>query len=263
MYSRNEFLKKATNADEKLIISKVIDRINLCIKRHEMTFTDFLNPTETAFVYDLIKGITDVNFMIFGGSDECERNMIGFSPEYMEISESDFPIMAIKVKRNIKFSSELSHRDYLGSMLGMGIERDKTGDIFIFDEYTILFVSESISDYIGTNLTKVGRTSVKTEVLPISNVDMPKKNIVEKRSTVSSMRLDAIIGSALNMSRGKAQDYIKAMKVNVNWSLVSSTSHIVKEGDMISVRGKGRFKIGEEGRMTKKDRMGVTFLMYV
>ena len=264
MYNRNEFLKKASNSQEKLIISKVLDKVDMCVKKHTMTFTDFLNPAETAFVYNnILKSIRDVNFLIFGGIDECERNIIGFSPEYIDICKYDFPIKALKIKRNIKFSTDLSHRDYLGSIIGVGIDREKTGDIIIFDDYAICFVLESIADYLGTNLVKIGRNTVKTDVFDISDLDIPNINIVEKRATVSSMRIDAIIGAAFNISRGKSQDFIRSEKVNVNWTPINNVSLIVKENDMISVRGKGRFRIGYETGKTKKDRTGVIFLMYV
>lgn len=264
MYSRNELLKKASNSQEKLIISRVLDKVDICLKKHNMTFTDFLNPTETAFIYNnILKNIRDVNFLIFGGTDECERNIIGFSPEYMDICKNDFPIKAINIKRNIKFSSDLSHRDYLGSILGIGIDREKTGDIIIFDDCAMCFVLENVADYIAANLVKIGRTSVKTEVLNITEIDIPKANIIEKRATVSSMRLDSVIGAAFNISRGKSQDFIHSEKVNVNWIPINNVSHILKENDMISVRGKGRFRIGNEIGKTKKDRLGVIFLMYV
>ncbi len=264
MYSRNELLKNASNSQEKLIISRVLDKVDICLKKHYMTFTDFLNPTETAFLCNnILKSIGDINFLVFGGADECERNIIGFSPEYMDICKDDFPIKAVKIKRNIKFSSDLSHRDYLGSILGLGIDRETTGDIIIFDDYAICFVLENVADYIGLNLTKIGRTSVKTDIFNITEIDMPNINITEKRATVSSMRLDSVIGAAFNISRGKSQDFIRSEKVNVNWIPISNVSHIVKENDMISVRGKGRFRIGYETGKTKKDRTGVIFLMYI
>lgn len=264
MYNRNEFFKKASNSQEKLIISKVLDKVDMCIKKHTMTFTDFLNPTETAFVYNnVLKSIRDVNFLVFGGTEYCERNIIGFSPEYIDICKYDFPIKALKIKRNVKFSSDLSHRDYLGSILGIGIDREKTGDIIIFDDYAICFVLEGIADYLGVNLVKIGRTAVKTDIVDINGLEMPDINIVEKRATVSSMRIDAIVGAAFNISRGKSQAFIRSEKVNVNWIPVNSVSYTVKENDMISVRGKGRFRIGYETGKTKRDRIGVIFLMYV
>lgn len=261
--NRNDFLKRASNSEERLLISKIIDKAELAIKKHEIAFTDFINPAEMAVVYDIVKNIRDVNFRIFGGGEDCERNIIGFSPEYIELSDSDFPIKAIKITRNLKFSGELSHRDYLGSILGLGIDRDKTGDIFVFDEYTLCFVINTVADYIGTNLIKVGKTAVKTDIIDIESVSVPAKNTVLKRGTVSSIRIDAVIGSAFNISRGRAQDFIKSERVNVNWSTVTSVSFLLKEGDMVSVRGLGRFRISEIGGKTKKDRTGVIFSMYV
>lgn len=263
MIDKQALLKVFNQPDEKLLLAKVLDRADLSLRHHQKTFTDFIDPKKTVKIIEAINNIRDLNYSAFGGNDECERRIIAFSPDYIEIGNMEFPIKAIKFESNIKFTEELSHRDYLGSILGLGIDRGKIGDIILFEEYTICFVNEEIADYISINLNKVGRTKVSTEVLDIDEFIMPEKNTVEKATTVASLRFDAVLSSAFNMSRGKVQTLIEGEKASLNWGVVTNTSAMVKEGDMISLRGHGRIKIKEVKGKTRKDRLGIVFCIYI
>lgn len=263
MLNKQELLKIANQPEERLLLAKVLDQAIFSLKKHENTFTDFCDPKNIEMIIKTVQGIAELNFFVFGGSEGCERRMIGFCPDYRNIDEIDFPIKAVKIISNTKFSKELSHRDFLGSVLGLGIDRSKVGDIFIFEDFTIVFVNEEIAAYISSNLERVGKAPVTTEVFDSRSIELPQGKTEEKTATVSSLRADALVGAAFNISRGKAQTLIDGEKVFVNWSSLLNGSKQLKEGDMISVRGLGRAKVSSIGGRTKKDRIVVTFLKYV
>lgn len=263
MFEKQALLKMTNQPEEKLLLAKVLDQADLSLQRHEKCFTDFIDPKKSELVFAMVQKIKDLNVSAFGGDELCERQMLGFSPDYVELTESEFPISAVKINFNKKFSSALGHRDYLGSILGLGITRDKLGDIRIYDDFTICYVHSEIADYISNNLDKVGRTKVSAEVLKVVSLELPKENIEQKHLTVSALRLDCILASAFHLSRGKAQDLIEGEKAFVNWTVQKNASHLLKEGDMLSLRGFGRAKMGEIKGKTKKDRIGIVIFKYL
>ncbi|MGL4789900.1 MAG: RNA-binding protein [Anaerotignaceae bacterium] len=263
MLNRQALLQSINQPEERLLLAKVLDQADFSLKKHENNFSDFCNPASMEKINQIATGITGLNYMVFGGSEMCERRRVGFCPDYRELSQEDFPIDVVKVSYNAKFSKELTHRDFLGSVLGLGIDRGKVGDIFIYETHTLIFAAREISSYIGSNLTNVGRTSVTAQVQTIEEADMPKNTGVEKFVTVSSLRVDAVIGACFNLSRGKAQALIEGEKVLVNWVTAKNGGKTLKEGDMISARGFGRGKLIEVKGETKKGRIAITLLKYV
>lgn len=260
---RQSLLKAVTQPDERLLFAKVLDQAAFSLKRHQPAFTDFLDMAKSGKFLEMLSYERDLQVMAFGGTEDTERRMLGFAPDYMELKKEDFPICALRIRKNKKFGqTDLSHRDYLGSILGLGIDRGKIGDIFVGEEETICFVEEEIASYISANLQKVSRTPVEVTETQIESVSVEKEMEV-RRISVASLRLDAVAGAALHLARGKVQDYISAEKANVNWSVTTNTSYLLKEGDMVSVRGFGRFRVlSIEGR-TKKDRIVVEVGIYI
>ena len=263
MTDRKEILKKVNQPEERLFLAKVLDQAAFCCRRFEKTFTDFCDPAKLGMALSAMGLSAEYNIMVFGGSMSCERNMIGFCPPYDTLEEKDFPIKAVEIKANAKFASQMSHRDFLGSVLGLGIERDKVGDIFVFESRAIVFASSDIADYIAANLERVGRNAVKCRVLLAEDAQIPQSDGAEKYITVPSMRIDCIIGEVFNLSRSKASDIVAAEKVFINWNTVKNGAKTAKEGDIISVRGFGRVKIHEIKGKTKRDKIGLTVLKFM
>jgi RNA-binding protein YlmH len=190
--------------------------------------------------------------------------MIGFSLAEEELTEEEIPIKIIKIRRKSKKfgQTDLSHRDYLGSILGLGIDRSKVGDILVTEDAAVCFVAEEIAPYITAVLEQVSKTAVIAEETEGADA-VPVRQTETKRLTVASLRLDAVAGEAFNLARGKVQMLIGAEKAQVNWNIVTNTSHQLKEGDLISVRGFGRFRLLEIGGKTKKDRTTLVIEKYV
>jgi RNA-binding protein YlmH len=182
--------------------------------------------------------------------------MIGFFPEYDEPCADAFPISCVRIDYNTKFSRELTHRDYLGSVLGLGINREKTGDILIDEKGAYMLMDSDVATFVVASLERVGHTAVKTSI--VRDFHAPDKDGVEKRLTVASLRLDAVLCGALNISRGKAAELIKGEKAFVNWLPAKSGSMTVAEGDVLTLRGTGRVILKEISGITKKDRVSVT-----
>ena len=264
MSDREAFLKRFVQPEDKLLLAKVLDQADLSLKRREERFTFFLSPGHIfkfSKVLEHLKG--DLNVMVYGGFEDAERKMIGFCPDFFDISEEDFPIKVVEIEADKRFSSKLSHRDYLGSVLGLGIDRDRTGDIMINDNKAIIIAMEDIAQYICANLFKVGRTPVKCTIKDVTGIDIAKKEVKEIFSTVPSLRLDCIVSSAFGLSRGNAKTLIESEKVQLNWETVTNASAMVDEGDMLSARGFGRAQINEIKGKTKKDRLGIVIGRYI
>lgn len=257
-------LKGIQDGEERLLFAKVLDQVTFALKRYEPQFSEFMDVARCGRFMERLKNVANLDMLAFGGVEDAERMMIGFVPGETSICQEHFPISALQIApKNKKFGqTDLSHRDYLGSILGLGIERGKIGDILVSEDGAVCFVHEEMADYIQFNLDKVSRTVVSVKAVEKTQVFAPKRTEI-RRVTVPSMRLDAILGEALHLSRGKAQTLISSEKVNVNWSVITSASYILKTGDMVSARGFGRFRVGEVSGRTKKDRIGLELEVYI
>ena len=219
--------------------AKILD----CAKRYK--FTDFFDPMRVAKYKKSLENMGIFSYDV-GGYDMAERRILGF-----DINKTP-PITSIHCTYNAKFNTNPGHRDYLGSISGLGIDRGKIGDICIVPDGAVVFVHKDMADYICMNLKKAGHTPIK---ICINEKDISLDKVLESRHiNIQSMRLDAIIGAAFKLSRSTAQDLIDAEKVFVNWQ-IGKKAQILKEGDNITLRGKGRIKIGEILGQTKKDRI--------
>ena len=156
-------------------------------------------------------------------------------------------------------SKPLSHGDFLGSLLGLGIKREMTGDIIVRDNGADIIVMDEIAEFISDNYIKVGRVDISTEVLSLDELLIPEKETTLFYGTVASLRLDNTVSSGFKISRSKAAQAIRSGSVCVNHMEVCQPDFRVEEGDLISVRKKGRIRLNEVGGRTGKDRIGVTF----
>ena len=240
-----------------MAFSRALDCARRTARYFEASFTDYLDMEKITEFTERLAYIDGVENKAFGGMPERERRIIGFFPDFADIKEEDFPITPVIIKHEGKFSRSLSHRDYLGSLTGLGIDRRKMGDIVVFDDFAIAFVHRDIADYITVNLEFVGRTKVFCDVYKGDMSIVAPKDGVTRFITAASLRLDAVISASFNVSRGKAAELIKAEIVRVNWKTISNVSYNLNEGDMISAKGFGRVKISEIKGTTKKNRISI------
>ena len=147
---------------------KLIDKANTCLKNYEAKSTEFMNPFEIKNAMDIINSESDLKYHSDGGYEGAERSVLSIYPFYMEYEDIEQPIKFIQIDGNFKFRS-VSHKDYLGSLLGLGIKREKIGDILIHEEFCQVIVSSDICDYIVMNLTKVATNTVKVKEIKEKN----------------------------------------------------------------------------------------------
>lgn len=241
-------------ADELNILKNRFRELsNRAQNRGAYFYSEFLNLYEQTVLSDEIK----YGYTLFGGYDDSERKIACFGTENDFGYPAQPPVAIIKIAPlSDKFSDNLSHRDFLGSLIGLGIKRETLGDIIIKENKGYLFCLESISQYIIDNLIKVKRTSVSCslcESIPEDALPDPK----EKMVIVSSLRLDVLISGVYDISRSKSSSLIDGEKVFINGKLAKSNSVNIENGSMISVRGYGRFKYTEILGNTRKDRIRI------
>lgn len=242
------------SVEEKMLIARAEDAVGLCEKQNCIKFIGFLTPVEVELVRRNLLRST-VRTVFFGGYPEAERKLLVALPDYLEEDAAEELISVIEITgREI---AELKHPDFLGSILGLGIKREKIGDIVISDDKCLVFVVENIAEYIVENLDKVGRKGVTLAKVALGEVEVPQKKVEVINATVAGLRLDSIIAAALRTSRSVALSVISEGRVFLNWTQQDSPSSKVKPGDVFSVRGKGRFRLSENINETKKGRLSV------
>lgn len=216
------------------------------------TFTPFLGLSEQQVFYEVERDVAYAGYAMEGGSPLCERRIIRFgTPEHFGYEEA-YPIQCIRVEPlTPKFAEHLTHRDFLGAIMNLGIERSTVGDIFVQDREAIVFCQESISVYLIENLSQVKHTHVKCTVTDAA--EYLQAPVTEKLSlTVSSARIDTVISGVYNMARSRSLELFRAGRIFVNGRLTENNSYTLKNGDGVTARGFGRFTyIGEQGETRK------------
>ena len=245
-----------------MLQKRLIELSKIAYQRDIVTYSDFLNLNELNILHTTPKQEWFSSYETYGGYEFSERQMVAFLPDALYY-DYEYPMQIIEIKPlNAKFSEELSHRDYLGSLMNLGIERNKMGDILLMEDRAILFIREEICSYIAENLTKIKHTIVQTNIMNITDISYePKFELI--KGNVASVRLDTVLTTAYPMSRSKMTAYIEAGKVFVNGKLVTSNGYHLKEHDIISVRGLGRIQYEEILGSTKKGRYMVSVKKFI
>lgn len=225
-------------------------------QRYYTAFSDFLTMEEQS---ELLSLRLESPFKLFGGYEGAERCVAAFGED---CENAVFPISYIKIEPVAKkFADKLTHRDFLGSLMNLGIKRETLGDILIKDNTGYLMCLDTVADFIANDLTRVKHTSVKcnaVSALPEGMQSEPQ----EQEEIVASLRIDVLTAAVYNLSRNAVKELFNQRKILVNSALCENFSFIPKEGDVISVRGKGRFKYGETLGKTKKGRLIVQLFVY-
>ena len=242
--------------DLKNKMFKIIDKANGCLKNYDVRYSDFLNPFEVENAKAILNSDTNLKYSVDGGYDESERKIVFIYPFYMEYEDINDTLRFIQIEGNFKFKS-ISHKDYLGSLLSLGIKREKIGNIIIHENFCQVIVSHDICDFILMNLEKVARNNVKLKEISREDIIYNPPTVKDISFTVSSIRIDCIISGLYNISRQESAKLINNEKVQINYEKITSCSKEIKSGCLISVRGKGRSQITNIGDLTKKGKIKV------
>lgn len=238
------------------------------------TYTDFLSLNEISIFHSVRKELSPVPYSMYGGLSGAERVRICFHGDREEGSKelpaedfrAEYPISCVKIKpSNAKFAERLSHRDYLGAILNLGIDRKTTGDILMKEDTAYLYCDILIAPFLCENLTKIRHTTVLATLLEDFHTEeeCQEHDFETIQISVASLRLDNLVSAAFHASRSSLSGLIPAGKVFVNGREVLQNSYVVKPDDVISVRGYGKFVFRGQGSLTKKGRINVTLEKYV
>lgn len=257
--------------EKDILISHALDKKRQCSENSMITYTNFLSLEEISTVK-----ITDKEYNEFtttyyyGGYDDSERQIALFVPEFFQIedlnaflsdNEEDNPLCIIRLKKD-KFTT-LSHRDYLGAIMGLGLKREMIGDIKVCDYGADVFCLKSSAEYICENLKKSGRGSVTGEILSVNSFKNSEDKYETVFATVSSLRLDGIVAAFFNISRSSASEAVNKGLIFVNSSQCLKGDYILKERDKIVFRGKGKTVLSEIKGISKKGKLKIEYKRYI
>lgn len=235
-------------------VSKIRDKVRLYEKTDIISSTNFLTPAEVEQALPALRG---KEFCLSGGFCEAERKII-----IVGTTEDSIKDFCTCIRCTARKEITLSHRDVLGSVLGLGIKREMVGDIIVNKNVCDIIIMREMCEYILNNLNKIGREKVDIENISLNEVMSLETKAKDVIYSVASLRLDSVISGAFGISREKSSNLFKEEKVLLNFLLIKNDSKNVKEGDLISVRGFGRIKVLEVLGETKKGRIRISARIY-
>lgn len=260
-----EFVPGVDKPEDRLAIAKLLDKAKFAAKTHRLTHSDFLDPHLVNLAQKVLYSAHICDYSFFGGYAQAERAVVIFRPEFT--GEEEWKQYQCDILKVINIEplcrNSLSHRDYLGALMSLGIRREVTGDIIVSEERCSIVVMSDIAEYISTNLVKVGNIGIDIKILDIRELSPREPKVTEIKATVAALRLDSFCARSFGISRSKAVEFIKAGKVQLNWEILLNPDKQIHEGDTVSLRGKGKAALEKVGGRTKKDRIAITIRKYI
>ena len=253
---------KTMNSEEQLLKNRIADLAQQAFSRGIYTFSNFLSPMEQE-IYHSVKNSLPVSSHLFGGSGISIRKLIIFGSKEELGYECEPPLTILHVKpKNERFAEECTHRDYLGALMSLGIERHVTGDIIVRGKEAWIFALDTAADFISESLTSVRHNEVVCNDAG-GNVPELSERFETIEANLASERMDLVIGAAAGVKREAAKKLLESERVFVNERLVSSSGHKLKSGDVIVIRGFGKYIYDGQRNTTKKGRINVLIRKYV
>lgn len=260
--SKRELIQRiTTDDDDRIVLARVMDKIAESGKKNALVSTRFLNLHQQALVSTLLVHEGNPRHAFSGGFDTAERRVLLLLPDYMEeIEEEDLPFAAIRARFHP--TVELSHRDFLGSLMGIGIKRETVGDILVGERSCDMLVLKEVLPFLLSGFESVGRTAVTVAPISLTEVTKPEEKTTVLTDTVASLRLDAIAAIGFSLSREKAADAIRAGKMFVNSSASLKPERLMSVGDVVSMRGFGKFQMDVIGGQSRKGRTFISLRVF-
>jgi RNA-binding protein YlmH len=254
---REKILQRFEHELERMVAATILDRAFRVAKTSSKQATDFLDPYQQRTAEQVLRLLEELKFISWGGYAQAERVRLLLFPADRRAATADVPLAFVEVDTG-QDEGELTHRDYLGAVLALGLRREKIGDIILTGEgLAQLVVSPEILSYLLANLTQVGRFPVRLREVGAEDLRPPALRCREIRTTVASLRLDAVASAGFGLSRSKLAPAIRAGQAKLNWQSVKNPGSAVKEGDVISLAGRGRVEIAQVLGESRKGRIQV------
>ncbi|MCD9024415.1 RNA-binding protein [Cohnella silvisoli] len=249
--------------DEKSFVDRASEWVERAADRHETKRTDFLDPRQAHILFTLANRNPDVQVRLDGGSEQAERKKAIVAPDYKTLEDEDMGIVVLDISSDDRRISELDHGDYLGALLGLGIKRDKIGDLHVSEEGCHALIAQEIGDFLIGHMKQAHRIDVIVSIRPLTALREVISKLEEQVISVASMRLDGVASDVFRLSRTKIVAPIKAGRCRVSWKPVEDPSHPLKAGDVVSMKGFGRFKVLDVEGVSKSGRIRVRIGKFV
>ena len=250
---------------DKIVLARLLDRMQMGKQRNIPTSTAFLSDREQVLAQQLLAAAGFQEAIFFGGCAGAERACCCYVPDYWEpedyLPSEDGPICLIRA--SFRADDGLTHRDLLGSLMGAGIKRETVGDLYLSETSCDLLVLREIAPYLMQNLESAGRARLTLTQLPLDQIQRPAIRTELIRDTVPSLRLDTVVASGFRLSRSRAAALIESGKTSLNHLPCVKPDHTVAAGDTVTVLGFGKFDLATVGGETKKGRIWIELRRYL
>ncbi len=256
---RRNIEKIAQAAEDKVLLARLWDKITAGMGKNILSCSGFLSPREQEMAKFLFGNAEGLHF--FGGFPNAQRKCLVYLPDYYADMPDNGPVACLRA--TFYRGDHPSHRDFLGALMGFGIDRSCVGDICIGEGYCDFFVLADIAPHLLRDFESAGRTKVSLAILPLADFSPPEEKTESFYDTLPSLRLDAFIAAGFRISRSRAGEYIAAGKASIDGLPCEKPDKTVEEGAFVSVRGLGKIKLAAIRGKTKKDRIGAEILRYV
>ena len=258
---RDKIIRYYQGTEGGEVAEHLVDLAEQAQKTQKFRLSDFLDPFGQEIAETVAANYPGLRVDFAGGYQGAERARALFLADVFG-GHPDFEIAVVRAKWNGKFA-RFGHRDVLGALMGLGLERGKIGDILATQEDARILCDKKLVPFLTANLTQIGAATVVTEEDALENIKPKEERMKEVRATVASLRVDSIAAAGFGFSRSRAAADIKAEKLRLNWQPVKNASVMVKEGDVLSMRGRGRLEVAEVRGQTKKGRTSVVLHRYL
>lgn len=248
-------------SEAREFLARIEDKAEIVLRRHSEQVTEFIDPYLRSCAFEFLKKLSGLNFASFGGVATAERQRIVLCPDYLKPEQAMAHLCLVKFRGNLSHIT-YSHRDFLGALLGLGIKREKVGDLYPIEDGFVVVLSRDLADFVLLDTLKIKGVALKSEVIQTGEWNPPIQTEKIINTTISSLRLDTVVAHGFGFSRTKVTSFIKGGKVKVNWQVIEETDYQCKEDDLISFRGKGRIKVSKISGQTKKGRLKITISRY-
>lgn len=247
--------------DEQILGRHVLDLARRAWETNRPQTTDFFDPYERKVAQSVLGNIPEIGSLYQGGYRQAERARLVIYPQFYLTEIIPSALRVLHATGNFSFQ-EVSHGDYLGSILGTGLKRGKIGDLILLEGGCQAIVASEVADYLLSNWTQVGKVSITLKEIDEEQLAVEPERIKEIRGTVASLRLDAVAAEGYGTSRSKMVREIKGERVKLNWKPVSNPALTIAEGDVLSIRGRGRVVVSVVGGQTRKGRTSIVLHRY-
>jgi len=250
------------SAEEKQLVSRLEDRLERVEQRYTEEVTDFLEPRQQLVAEAFLRSVKFDRYLFCGGFAAAERKRLLLYQAYSEPSCEQANICLLRFVGRMEYASA-SHRDFLGAVMSVGLRREKLGDLLVTEQGCDLFVAREVAAYLLQNELRVRHVPLQAQEIALQDFQPPEQTMKEIHIMVSSMRLDAVLAGSLGLSRAKAVALIQSGRIKVNHSEMQANDYLCRETDLISCRGYGRLRVGEQLGETRKGKWKVRILKYI